>query len=393
MNPISRRSLLAQGGLVALASLLPARAMASAPRNIAAQFADKAMVKARIPGISAAIFKSGQMATGVAGYADPQAKIPMASDTRLMSGSTGKTFCAVTVLSMVEDGQLELDKPLKPLFADEPWFLRLPNANALTLRILLNHSAGFPQFLDLFSFQAMLVSDSVLGRSIAYSPRKMLSLILDTEPLNAPGAQHHYSDLHYHLAGLAIEKVTGASYYAALQSRVLDRLGYDDVIPATSRNLPGLAAGFARGDILMAIAGKTGRTTDKEGVLRNAPNLEYTGGGLALTPRALADFYQRLLAGQLISQELVREMFTSSLPLVTSAEVKSRYGLGIFINERAEFGRYISHTGYFPGYMSNAGYFIDHGFAAALQVNSDNGIDINNSFRELAMMQIKDQRI
>jgi D-alanyl-D-alanine carboxypeptidase len=70
--------------------------------------------------------------------------------------------------------------------------------------------------------------------------------------------------------------------------------------------------------------------------------------------------------------------------VVKTAEVTSSYGLGIFINERAGFGRYISHSGFFPGYTSNVGYFLDHGFAAAVQFNTDHGPDINQALRDLA---------
>ena len=377
----TRREALIGGVAVVGSVFVPLSSQAADSASPVQRFASETHAANSIPGISGAVFAKGAMATGVAGYADPQSGVPMTPATRMMSGSTGKTFCAVTVLSMVSDGLLDLDQPLSPLFADEKWYARLPNAQALTLRMLLMHSAGFPQFLELATFQLGYMWDSVRGNDTAYTPRKMLSFILDTAPLNLPGAAHHYSDLHYHLAGLTIEKVTGKSYYVALQQRVLDRLGTYDIIPATSRLLPGLAAGFARGDILAALSGQTGRTTDEKGALRNPPNLEYTGGGLALTPRALADFYIQLLGGKLIQSELVREMFTSSLPITTNPSVVSRYGLGIFINERPEFGRYVSHSGYFPGYVTNAGYFIDHGFAAALQINTDHGPDINDSFR------------
>ena len=122
----------------------------------------------------------------------------------------------------------------------------------------------------------------------------------------------------------------------------------------------------SRGDVIAAMAGMTGRTTDDAGALRHDPSLEYTGGGLALTPRALARFYWKLARGEIISPASFAQMTASTLPVVKTAEVTSVYGLGVFVNERAGFGRYISHSGFFPGFTSNVGYFLDHGFAAEM---------------------------
>lgn len=388
----SRRTMLGAAGLGLAAfpfaaPLTRALAGTSPERAAAGAFATAALATRSTPGVSAAVVTAdARMVTAVAGLADPQAGLAMTPATRLMSGSTGKTFCAATLVSLAENGVLDLDAPIAPIFADEAWFARLPNARALTLRMLLMHGAGFPQFLDVSAFTRSYMWDALTGADIAYSPRKMLSFILDAAPLNAPGKAHAYSDLHYHLAGITAEKITGQPYYDLLAERVLAKLGdpYDDITPANTRAIDRLAAGFARGDVIAALAGMTGRTTDDAGVLRHDPSLEYTGGGLALTPRALARFYWMLARGQIVSPAGFAQMTGSALPVVKTAEVTSSYGLGIFINERAGFGRYISHSGFFPGYTSNVGYFLDHGFAAAVQFNTDHGPDINQALRDLA---------
>ena len=308
----------------------------------------------------------------------------MTPTTRMMSGSTGKTFCAATTLALAHRGQIELDAPLAPIFRDEDWYGSLPNAGALTVRMLLNHTAGFPQFLDLMAFQRAYLFDSVAGNDTAYSPRRMLGFIAGAAPLNAPGKEHNYSDLHYHLVGLLIEKVTGRGYYDVLQDEILARLPVDDIIPANRRDLPGLAAGYARGDLLAALAGGTGKSTGADGALRKTPVLEFTGGGLAVTPRALALFYSRLLHGQVIPASSVHTMLTSTVPVSARPGLDTRYGLGVYITRRPGFGRYISHSGFFPGYNSNVGYFEQHGFAAAVQITTDHGPDINDLWRSLA---------
>ncbi|MEY2882569.1 MAG: hypothetical protein RL490_293 [Pseudomonadota bacterium] len=344
------------------------------------------------PGVSvSAVMPDGRTIAVAGGLADPATAKPMTPSTRLMSGSTGKTFAAATAMALVDAGKLSLDAPIAPLFADEAWYGRLPNARALTLRILLQHSEGFPQFLDEPDFQWAYMSDAIRGRDIGYSPRKMLSFILDEAPLFPAGVRHSYSDLGYQLAGLAMEKATGQGYYDLLDTLVLSRLKSPDVIPATSTDLPGLATGFARGDIMAAVAGMTGRTTDAAGHLRHSPRLEYTGGGLALTPRALAQFYWKLANGMILPPATFKTMMDSSLPLPGAAQpgVSQAYGLGMFITKRPELGRYISHSGYFPGYSSNVAMLLDHGIAVAVQQNSDHGNDIYAMLKELAADALK----
>lgn len=384
---LSRRAVIAAAPALTLAGRLRAQDTAAAPLTA---LAGKLVASRMTEGAStAAVLKNGRVVTGVAGWADPDRRLPMRPDTRLMSGSTGKTFCAATTMSLVGDGVLDLDRPLFKLFADELWFARVPNARDLTLRILLMHGGGLPQFLDDMGFRASYFWDRLRGADTAYSPRKMLSFVLDEAPLAAAGKEHHYTDLGYHLVGLAIEKATRRNYYAVLAERILTKLGTDDVLPSTTTALPRLAAGYARGDIIAAIIGRTGKTIDASGKLRAPPNLEYTGGGLALTPRALALFYHKLATGRLIAPRLFEEMMTSSLPVPSGPGTKVRYGLGMFITERPGLGRYVSHSGYYPGYTSNVGYFLDHGFAAAVQLNTDHGPDIYQALRDTADAVIK----
>lgn len=388
-----------------LLALLPAAVLAGAAGDANADAAADARIERamqdfvrrhvgghRAPGVSvAAVLPDGRTIAVAGGLSDPDTAKPMTPSTRLMSGSTGKTFAAATAMALVDAGKLDLDAPIAPLFADAPWYARLPNARALTLRMLLQHSEGFPQFLDEPDFQWSLMTDAVRGRDIGYPPEKMLSFILDEPALFAPGTRHAYSDLGYHLAGLTMEKVTGRSYYELLDTLILSRLKSPDVIPATSTDLPGLAAGYARGDIMAAIAGMTGRTTDAEGHLRHSPKLEYTGGGLALTPRALAQFYWKLANGMIVPRATFDTMMTSSLPLPGAPQpgVTQAYGLGMFVTKRPELGRYISHSGYYPGYSSNVAMLLDHGIAVAVQQNSDHGDDIYAMLKELAADVLK----
>ncbi|MBW2368528.1 MAG: beta-lactamase family protein, partial [Deltaproteobacteria bacterium] len=93
--------------------------------------------KTGVPGVSAAIsLSTGDTITAATGFADVERKIPLTRDTRLLGGSTGKTFATVTALTLVQQGRLNLDTPISTWLGDKDWFTRLPNAPDLTLRSL-----------------------------------------------------------------------------------------------------------------------------------------------------------------------------------------------------------------------------------------------------------------
>lgn len=348
----------------------------------------------KTPSVSTTVrFADNSELSVVDGLAHPDTGEPVTPATRFMSGSTGKTFCAATIMRLIEDQLLSADTKVSSMFGGQNWYDSLPNSAVLTISHLLLHQSGFPQFTELASFRNSYLSDALRGRSRAYSPQRMLSFIAQRPALFPAGEGHHYSDLNYHLLGLTIEYITGSDYYKALETLVLDRMSShgSDVLPANTVRLEGLAAGYARGDLIGRLSGINGRSTDEDGALRNDPSLEYTGGGLALTPRALATFYCDLAEGRIVSPTTFGAMLNAA-KLGAQPLSGSPYGFGFYVTEREGLGRYISHSGFYPGYTSNVGYFLDHGFSVAIQQGSDHGPDLFLMLRQIAEVVISSTR-
>ncbi|MCB1842769.1 MAG: beta-lactamase family protein, partial [Halioglobus sp.] len=99
----------------------------------------------RLPGATAAIvFRDGSMVSVASGFADAEAGTPMTPETRMLAGSIGKTFVAATILSLAEEGRLDLDEAISHWLGHRDWFARLPNADDITVRQLLSHRSGLP---------------------------------------------------------------------------------------------------------------------------------------------------------------------------------------------------------------------------------------------------------
>lgn len=327
----------------------------------------------------------GRVAAFATGFADIEKKLPMHPGSRMPSGSIGKTYVAAVALSLVDDGMLDLDGRIERWLGDEPWFGRLPNAETITLRHLLNHSSGIIDhvfdtgsgFRDYFREQ---LDRSDAGE--AFDPRDMVQFVLDREPLFPAGEGFHYTDTGYLLVGMIIEKVSRSSYYEELADRLLVPLGLRQTTPLDQRRIAGIAQGYApESQRLFGLPGKL----VADGALVFDPSLEWTGGGLVTTAEDLVRWGMALFNGAAIDQPYVDQMLHSIATPEQHADDPERkygYGLGIHVSH-TPLGTAYRHGGFFPGYNSLLAYFPDSGIVVAMQINTDQS-NIEEHFAAIA---------
>src|SRR5262247_2668775 len=116
-------------------------------QRILREFQDKSGFPGAIAGV---YFADGSSLAVAVGYADRDTKKQMRESDRLHAGSVGKTFFAALALQLVSQRRLSLDDPIAKYLGREPWFQHLPNANAITVRMLLNHTSGLPSYGNKF---------------------------------------------------------------------------------------------------------------------------------------------------------------------------------------------------------------------------------------------------
>ena len=307
------------------------------------------------PGATAAfILPDGRVFGFATGLSDVDDEIPMTPDMRMGSGSIGKTYVAAVALQLAMKGELDLDAPVSTWLGDEEWFSRVPNHADLTVRNLLNHTAGMiqPYFED--PDFAVRLGEVFRDPEAYMTPEEFIAeTVLDAEPLFPAGGGYHYSDVHYTLAGLAIEEATGRAYYDLLDEFFLDPLGLDLTLAADRRDLPGLAQGYAH----------------RSSRLYGTPLQEWTGGGLVNNPQAMVRWAKLLYEGEAISGDDLPQLLEVGFP-TDSTKPHLGYGLAVSVAE-SEHGLTYGHGGFWPGYNSLLAYYPDHGAAVSIQVNSD----------------------
>ena len=202
---------------------------------------DSITQKGLVPGVTFAVrFSNGQTTSLASGFADVELQQPMKPNSIMFSGSVGKTYVAAIVLQLVDEGRLGLDELAGKYLEGQAWFHQLPNAQSITIRMLLNHTAGIPEW----AFQPGVWESVHNHPDKTWTAQERMSKVIGLQPSNPAGKGWSYADSHYIVLGAIIEQLTGNDFYNELSKRILKHYGLTNTTPAIQRLLPGLVAGY-----------------------------------------------------------------------------------------------------------------------------------------------------
>lgn len=253
-------------------------------------------------------------------------------DSPLRIASNTKTFVAVAALKLVESGALELDRPIR---SDLP--ARLVSLlesggydlDAITLRMLLNHTSGIPDHAQTSVYFQDILDDP----SREWSRAEQLEIAMDVaERIGDPGERFSYSDTGYILVGAMIEKATDESLGSAVRALAYPNLGLLDTWwEALEPEPDGVSERFDQ----QAFGGP---------LLRIHPSVDlYGGGGLVSTVGDLAYFHAAAAKGDLLDDPALNAALIT--PTQLSRETGNAYGMGFFVREYAGETCY-EHSGF-----------------------------------------------
>lgn len=319
-----------------------------------------------IPGATLSVrFCDGTNISLASGLADVEKKIPMKPDDIMFSGSVGKTYVAAVILKLYEQGLIDLKEKVIAILQDADWFLRFRNAPDITVEMLLNHTAGIPEYV----YREELWEVIKENPDKEWSIEERLSYIINEPSTNPPGEGWAYADSHYLILGLIIEKVTGRSYYEVLDELILVPCNLNNTFHSDRRSIQGLIPGYTNLTEEFQLPHKV--LNDNRYAFN--PQLEWTGGGLVSTVSDLTLWACQLYGGSVLKPETKKLMLTPA-PYKTTLFENAGYGLGSFI-ARTDSVTWYGHTGFVPGYITYVQYLPDYNIAFALQVNDDSSHD------------------
>ena len=188
-----------------------------------------------VPGATLSVrFGDGTNISLASGLADVEKEIPMKPDDIMLSGSVGKTYVAAVILKLYEQRLLDLRAKAISCLEDTVWFLKVRNAPDITIEMLLNHTAGIPEYV----YHKELWEAIKENPDKEWSVEERLSYIINEPATNPPGEGWAYADSHYLILGLIIEKVTGRSYYEVLDELVLGPFNLNHTFHSDRRSIP-----------------------------------------------------------------------------------------------------------------------------------------------------------
>ena len=195
--------------------------------------------KGDTPGAAVLVIKDGKVLLKKGyGLASLETRKPIDRDTAFLLASITKPFTAMAIMILAERKKLHYEDSLSKFFPEFP-----PYAQKVTIRHLLQHQAGFPEYDDLFVKGGKMDSDwprSVKSKPSSFEPTSKDALRIlaqEKELLFAPGDQRKYSNSGYVILAQIVEKVSGKPFARFLQQEIFQPLGmkrsrlYDETRP------------------------------------------------------------------------------------------------------------------------------------------------------------------
>src|ERR1035438_6050084 len=320
------------------------------------------LAAAHVTGAGIAVFNAGKIAYVKAyGMRDTEKGLPLTADSVMTSASLSKAAFATMVMRLVENGVLNLDRPIceylpKPL-PDYPAYADLKGDDRykkLTLRMLLSHTNGFPNWR-------------------AFEDDRKLKIHFE------PGTRYAYSGEGIVLAQLVVETVTGKSLTAVMEEGLLRRV---HMVRTSMVWEPRFESDFANG------YDEYGRSLGPE--RRNSPA---AAGSMQTTPRDYALFLSALMRGEVLSASMRDRMLSPQIRIRSAYQFPSlntetttaydpialSYGIGWGLY-KSPYGPAFFEEGHDEGWRNFVLCF-DNGDGMLVMTNSSNGEGI---FKPLA---------
>ena len=330
-------------------------------------------VSAHVPGAAWGIIVDGQLAhVGVTGYRDVPSKSPVTPDTVFRIASMTKSFTAIAILKLRDEGKLSLDDPAEK-YVPEMKGLVYPTSDSprITIRHLLSHAEGFPE-------------DNPWGdQHLADTDEQLSALIKAGIPFsNAPGIAYEYSNFGFAILGRIVANISRGSrgeagrgsrggrgsetdeYTRYIHEQVLTPLGMTSTTLEPSR-VPAdrLAHGYRwedqqwKNEPLLA----NGSFGSMGGMLTTLSDLgKYVGAFLAAWPPRDGPETAP------IKRSSLREMQQVSRPAPAFVSASGQlstggYGYGLRVSQNCQFPTIVSHGGGLPGFGTQMRWLPEYG--------------------------------
>jgi CubicO group peptidase (beta-lactamase class C family) len=198
--------------IILFASFLVTFASIAQDKNeIVNELLEKIIVDKTVVGVSAGYSVNGEIiAQSAAGYANKKEEKKFELETKVRMGSIAKSLTAIAVMQLVEKELIDLDVPIQTYIPD----YSKHETTQITTRHLLSHTSGIDGYKDGNE------SNTTTEYATLYDG---LTLFKDRALLFEPGTQYHYTSYGYTVLGVIIERTSGMTFEAYMQTNIFDK--------------------------------------------------------------------------------------------------------------------------------------------------------------------------
>ena len=333
--------------IVAMATFCIAAPAMAAPDQVVFKkqldsFVEAELRAQKVPGAAIAVLRKGEIVVAKGfGKANVEHDVPVTPNTIFQSGSVGKMFTSAAVMTEVERGTIRLDDPISKYLPAVPAAWR-----PITIRHLLTHTSGIPNFESGFDLHRDYSDDELLKHSY-------------TLPLEfKPGARWNYSNTGYVLLGFILHNATGKTYLDILDTRVFKPLGMKTARGISDADIvPNRAAGYEMHD---------GELKNQDWV---SPTMNITAdGALYLSLNDMIAWARGVEKGAVLSSGSWEQTYA---PAVLNSGKTYPYGFAWMLGQAAGHPR-LYHSGSWQGFTTFYSRYLGDDLQIILLTNSSN---------------------
>jgi CubicO group peptidase (beta-lactamase class C family) len=154
--------------------------------------------------------------------------VPATTDMHFRNGAVAISYLSTLMLLFVDDGVITLDDPLSN------WLPELPDSDQVTLKMLANMTAGYPDYVQNATLLDQLNEDPFKQ----YTAEELIQIGLSTPRVFEPGTNWDYSHTNYVILGRALERMGRQPMESLMQERILDPLGLKNTSTSSTPAIP-----------------------------------------------------------------------------------------------------------------------------------------------------------
>lgn len=295
------------------------------------------------PGIVGLVSNSDGLWVGSSGLADKENNIPLESCHLMYSGSVAKLYTVTLALRLYEEGLLDLDAPISKYLSMELTD-NLPNGKSVTVRQLMNHSAGMP---DVDDNEAL--SDYVEAHNGNLpSGLDQLSYIFNTPAKFEPGQGSEYSSTHTLVLAIVIDEILNKHHAHGISEYIIELFSLYNTYYKNEVGYPSPA------NMTKGYYGVGKHATDISELARNFCNTTHGDAGIIASAGDYYSFMVNLMSGYIIEKSTLAHMLT---PSGLSIDPSVDFGLGPILKTKDGDIVRVGHSGVTIGGMAHLYYF------------------------------------